>query len=201
MSESDPGAEPPRANPAPKPNPAAGQTRMPVIDMRFLKRTAASTAVVIVTVALFAFVKFNRAWAGYYLLFGFWSLGFFSLTALMIKAMLLDRRPRMGIFFVGLKLAMMIAAAAFLMIAAPTAAGGESGNIEATGVVAGTLTPFLTLILRVFGAMLGPGKSPIEAARETGRQAKLGPAPGRFPRNDSSAPGGPDKPSRHESET
>lgn len=171
----------------------------PAATAGFLKRSVISSAAVILMVALFAYVSFDRIWALHYLMFGFWSLGFFGLSGFLIKAMMFDRRPLKGFAFIAGKFLLLALAGVYLANAAPE--GGERGlNRMLFGTLAGMLTPLAVVVLRAVGAMMGPGKDPIEAAKDLGAKARMGPLTGRFSWTDTSAPDGTDGSARHESE-
>lgn len=120
------------------------------LSSRFLKRTVAATFVTLALVAMTAAVYWSPAWAGYYLVTGFWTVVFLGLTSLIIKAFLFDRRTLRGLAYVAGKIALLALALAVLIYWSPN----QSNQILfGTALVAGVTTPLLVILLRALGAM------------------------------------------------
>ena len=122
---------------------------------RFIRRTITATLITLGLVALTAGVYWSLAWAGWYLFAGVWSLVFFALTPLILKAFLSDGRPFLGLGLVGLKLLWL-----GLMYGAGNLAigSGLSGVLVAGAFFGGVTTPLVVVVLRVLGAYSTAGK-------------------------------------------
>ncbi len=135
---------------------------------RFIRRTITVTLITLGLVALTAGVYWSLAWAGWYLFAGAWSLVFFALTPLILKAFLSDGRPYLGLGLVGLKLLWL-----GLMYGAGTLAigSGLSGVLVAGAFFGGVTTPLVVVVLRVLGAYSTAGRGEVSMRSHAVRRA------------------------------
>ena len=146
---------------------ATGKTGAPrppfkVLGSSFLRRTALSSLVATLLVALTVAVYWSPLWAGRYLFSGIWALIFYSLkakrddksiislTPLILKAYLFDGRRWRGLILMGLKLlwmALLFAVCSYW----PLAEGQQA--LDGSALVAGVTTPLIVVVLRVLGTM------------------------------------------------
>gem|GEM_PF-2856190 len=131
-------------------------------DWTFLKRTARSALVTSLLVGLFSAVYGSFVWAGRYLLFSLWALAFFSLTALILRALALGRPRRRLALLTLLKLASLtlIFAVMWLWPVSPSETFGQG-----IAIVLGTVTPPAVLILRALGRLVDPSSRHFSARR------------------------------------
>lgn len=120
---------------------------------RFLKRTALAILATLALVALTALTYGYPRWAGYYFFAGIWTLAFLSLTPLVLKAMMFDRRPLRGLGLIALKIALL---ALMMLTLMHWSADDKNVKVLGTGLVAGVTTPLLVIVLRVLGGALNP---------------------------------------------
>jgi hypothetical protein len=122
------------------------------LDWGFLRRTFLATVITTLIVALFATVYLDPAWGGRYLLFGLWSIAFFSLTGLMFKYLLFSPYRVLGLAFAGLKVALLIFPVLILWKMWPLPRiDGSVDRAQAVAMFVGITTPFVVLLLRVIG--------------------------------------------------
>lgn len=104
-------------------------------------------------VAMTAAVYGYPRWGGYYLFAGVWMLTFLSLTPLILKAMMFDRRAGVGLGLIALKILLLGAMIGVLSFWSRREA---SRLVLGTALAAGLVTPLLVVVLRVLGGALGP---------------------------------------------
>lgn len=146
------------------PGQPAGVSRPPFTGLksRDLKRALAATAVVLVLVAAWALKLGYHAWAAAYLFAGVWVTAFLTLTPLIIKAFMFDRRPLAGLVYGAGKLVLL----AILVIVLSRITGSPRGQlVSGTAVIAGLTTPLLVVTLMAVGRLLNPpeAKTPPKA--------------------------------------
>lgn len=131
------------------------------LDWTFLRRTAAATVVISLLIALFSSVYYSMAWGGRYLAFSIWSLVFFSLTALILKSLMLDQNRVRGMVFVGLKVLWVMA-----LISIPFVWPIEGADVRSHGIamVAGITTPLGVVVLRALGFLMEPRRKGLSLA-------------------------------------
>ena len=121
------------------------------LESRFLRRTFWASVVTMVLVALNVAVYINPVWAGWYLVAGAWAMVFFTLTPLILKELLFDRRRGRAIWLVAAKLAWMGLMVGICMVGSRSEAGGK---VFGTALVAGITTPLGVVLLRTLGAAM-----------------------------------------------
>jgi len=134
---------------------------------QFVRRTAWASVATMLCVALIAASCKSPSWAGWYLLAGGWALVFFSLTPLILKEMLFDRRKGRALGLIGLKLAWMGLMTGICWAGASRP--GASTAIFGTALVAGITTPLAVVVLRAFGTVI-PSR-PAQDAKSLGDNA------------------------------
>lgn len=92
-------------------------------------------------------------WGGYYLFMGVWSLGFLSLTPLILKAMLFDRQPLIGLVLIGMKIILVLVA---FIVLTHWSRSEPSVKVLGSALVAGAVTPLAVVVLRVLGGATEP---------------------------------------------
>lgn len=120
------------------------------LDGAFLKRTVVATLIAALVVALGLAVYHSPQAAGRYLIFAWWSVGFFTLTGLILRQMVIARNRKAALGFIVLKL-LSLAAIFGVMIFWPI--GEATRRAEGLAMFLGIATPFFVLILRVLGRM------------------------------------------------
>jgi hypothetical protein len=131
-----------------------GRPPMTMATRRFLVRTAVATTVTAALVALFAAVYFDRSWAVRYLLTALWSLGFFGITPMIFKTILLEKRPLAGIGWILFKLLWV----ALMIWMVSRWAAIARGPMLGSALIAGVTTPLLVAGLRLGGASMQTSK-------------------------------------------
>jgi len=123
--------------------------------MRFLRRTAWATVITIMLVSACAAAYYDPFWSLRYALIGFWSIGFFTLTALIFKNLLFDGRAFTGIMLTILKIASLGAIFAINFYLWPvTDESGKSLPGHALALTLGLITPFAVFVLRLMGFLM-----------------------------------------------
>ena len=119
------------------------------LQSAFLRRTVASTLITTLLVATVAALKFDAGWGWRYMQASLWVLIFFGLTALILKALLFERRMVLGFALMAVKFAWL-----FVLIALFGHWTAQPLSMVALGssVVAGIATPLVVVTLRVLGS-------------------------------------------------
>lgn len=123
----------------------------------------ASTLVTLLLVTGFAAAYGYARWAGYYIAAGVWSLVFLGLTPLVIKAMMFDRRPLLGLALLVAKFFWLGAMFALFM---HWSRGGASARVLGSALIAGVTTPLLVVVLRALGSLNRPPEDNLKSMRE-----------------------------------
>lgn len=123
----------------------------------------ASTLVTLALVAGFAIAYGYPRWAGYYLAAGVWALVFLGLTPLVIKAMMFDRRPLLGL---GLLAGKFVWLGAMFALFLHWSRGGASAKTLGSALIAGVTTPLLVVVLRALGSLNRPSEANSISMRE-----------------------------------
>jgi hypothetical protein len=105
-------------------------------------------------------------WAGYYLFMGGWTLGFLTLTPLILKAMLFDRQPLVGLLLIGMKIILLLVA---LVVLSHWSRSEPSVKVLGTALVAGGVTPLVVVVLRALGGALEPQPETKKPKTEEGK--------------------------------
>lgn len=133
---------------------------------RFLRRTVTATVLTLVLVAMTATAYGYPRWGGYYLFMGLGTLLFLGLTPLVLKAMLFDRRPAVGLLLIGAKVILLLV----MFVALDAWSRREPGRLLlGTALVAGGVTPLAVVVLRVLGGAMGPQPDDGKSKREEGK--------------------------------
>lgn len=133
-----------------------------------MRRTGFAVLITAGLVALFSGVYYDMEWAGRYLFFALWALGFHALFPLIFKAMM-DRKRGLGMILIGLKVCML--AMILVVIEAWPFPEGPARRPQVLAMLIGVSTPLLVLMLRVLGFMMELAKK-TEQNREAMKNSK-----------------------------
>lgn len=122
------------------------------LDWGFLVRTARSTAIASVIIALPLSVYGSLALGARYLFFALWALAFFALSALIFRSMMFNRDRLRGLAFIGAKIA-VAGLALYVLVSWPVNIVTERAH--GLALVAGLTTPLAVVVLRVLGRAMG----------------------------------------------
>ncbi len=131
-----------------------GQPDGNYLNWAFLRRTALSTLVTMLLVSLFTGGYAAPALGARYFLFAFWSLTFFSLTALIFRHLLFGGDKVLGLLFVVGKLASLAGLFLILLEWPLPEVGGHPERSHMIAMIAGIGTPLAVVFLRVIGAVI-----------------------------------------------
>lgn len=119
-------------------------------------------ALVAMTAAAYGYFR----WAGYYLFMGGWTLGFLTLTPLILKAMMFDRQPLIGLLLIGMKIILLLLA---FIVLGHWSRSEPSVKVLGTALVAGAVTPLVVVVLRALGGAIEPQRETKKPMTEEGK--------------------------------
>jgi hypothetical protein len=132
----------------------------------FLRRSALASIVAALVVASMAALYFDPLWGWQYLLTALWALVFYTLTPLILKALMFDGRTLLGL---GLMVGKLIWMGLIFWVISGWATAGDSRGVVVTGVLAGILTPLAVVSLRLIGRHLSGPQRPSTGKAEAPR--------------------------------